>query len=532
MTQKNGYLLKIGRVKTPTLFLVVKRYLENTNFISTPFFIPKIKIRNSNNQVLIISYDDKFSTIDDAKFLESHIQSIGKTELIEIEEKEKETAAPALFNLAELQKQCNKQFGYTANETLAELQVLYENGYVSYPRTDSRYLNEEMQDEVFDTIEKIGNIFKCQNDILSLLLHKNLKPFNNEKVTDHHAIIPTIKFPIVESLTEKQKNIYYSIVTSFLQAFSSKEVKNITTYLFSVQDVDITFSAKGSVLTKAGFSQFKNLFFPKQSSSEEEQKEEKELPKFEKGLYTIEETEIQEGKTTPPPLLNDATLISLMENCGKDIDDKKLQEALKGKGIGTSATRGGIIEELVNGDYIVRKGKSLIPSRLGFEVVKALNGQKILSAELTGEWEEYISQVEKGTKDIEEFNTNIQDYTKEITHNILALPKLSYNPYETDHTCPLCNISRLLQNAKTYYCENPTCGYTLWKNYRSATITEKRLNDLFTKGLTTNVKLKSKDNKTYTVDLKMNSETKQIESIFNEKKPLSKFKKTNNNGTR
>lgn len=533
MTQKNGYLLKIGRVKTPTLFLVVKRYLENSNFKSTPFFIPKIKIENFNKQSLIISYDDRFKTIEEASKLESLIRTVGKTELIDIEAKEKTTAPPSLFNLAELQKQANKQFGYTANETLTELQVLYENGYVSYPRTDSRFLNEEMQEEVFETLEKIGNYFKCQDSVLPLLLQKNLKPFDNSKVTDHHAIIPTSKFPVLESLNEKQKNVYLMILTSFLQSFSTKEVRNVSVYTFTVENIDITFSAKGSVLINAGFTIFKDLFFPKKNTTNEneDEAEDKELPIFTKGFYPVLDVLIQEGKTAPPPLLNDASLISLMESCGKEIDDKALRDVLQGKGIGTSATRGGIIEELVNGDYIIRKGKSLIPSRLGFEVVKALNGQKICSAQLTGEWEDFISHVEDGSKSVEEFNHEIINYTKDITNNLLALPKLAYNPFETEHNCPLCSSAKLLQNKNTYYCENAACGYTIWKNYRFAIITEKRLRDLLTKGITTNVKCKSKDDKTYTVDLKLHPDTKQIESVFSNNKPISKFKKKTN-GTR
>lgn len=537
MTKNNGFLLRIGRVKTPTLFLVVKRFLENKGFKSQKFFIPKVTINSERGEVTA-NYQDKYFDPAEAQKLLDKILGVNDIMLRDIDKKEKSSAAPALFNLAELQKKCNRDFGYTADETLNYLQVLYEAGNVTYPRTDSRYLNDEMKEEVFKLIEDIGGFFNCQDLTVPLLLNKNLKPFNNEKVTDHHAIIPTTNMPILAQLDEKKKNVYLTILSSFLQAFSTKEVKNVTTYTFFVNGIEIPFLAKGSVVVNKGFTVFKDLFLEKkgtkntEDNDNEEEEQERQLPELQEGTYKIKNATITESQTTAPPLLNDASLITLMETCGKDIEDEELKEALKGKGIGTSATRGGIIKELVDGEYIERKGKTLLPTKLGFEVIKSLNGQKILSAELTGEWESAITDIENGKGNVNSFKENIKKFAYEITNQIKNSPKLAFNPNETTHSCPKCKKSKLLQNKFYYHCEDDQgCQYKLYKNFRGQNITEKRLAELLTKGKSPNAKCKTKDNKSYTIDLIFNRETNQIETQQKQSSPgigNSKFKSKKN----
>lgn len=536
MTKNNGFLLRIGRVKTPTLFLVVKRFLENKGFKTQKYFVPKVSVTSDSGDV-IATYQDKFFNQEEAINLLNIMLSNSKIDLQDIEKKETSSNPPALFNLAELQKKCNRDFGYTADETLTHLQVLYESGLVTYPRTDSRFLNEEMKDEVFKLIEDIGGFFNIQDLTVPLLLSKNIKPFNNEKVTDHHAIIPTVNLPILAQLDEKKKNVYLTILSAFLQAFGSKELKNVTTYTFFINGIEVPLIAKGSVVVNKGYTFFKDLFLDKRKSKEadediQDEEIEKQLPELQKGSYNYKNATLTESQTTAPPLLNDASLITLMETCGKDIQDEELKEALKGKGIGTSATRGGIIKELVDGEYIERKGKTLLPTKLGFEVIKSLNGQKILSAELTGEWESAITDIENGKGNPEEFRENIKSFAYEITQQIKSSPKLGFNPNETSHGCPQCKKGKLLQNKFYYHCEDDnTCKYKLYKNFRGQNITEKRLSDLLTKGISLSAKCKTQDNKPYTIDLVFNKETNQIEtqqkksgstSGFNKKKFKSK----------
>lgn len=516
MTKNNGFLLRIGRVKTPTLFLVVKRFMENKGFRPQPYFVPKVTVSTEKGNV-IATYQER--VIDKNKGEEIIKNAINqKTIRLEtIDKKEKSTAPPALFNLAELQKKCNKSYGYTADETLSTLQVLYEAGHVTYPRTDSRFLNEEMKTEVFELIEQIGGVFNCQDFTVPLLLDKNMKPFNNEKVTDHHAIIPTSKIPILTHLDEKKKNVYLTILSSFLQAFSSKELKNVTVYTFFIDGIQDPFQARGAVVVNKGFTIFKDFLSDKllkiEDEENENEEEDKQLPALEVGNYQIKDAVIVESQTTPPPLLNDASLITLMETCGKDIENEDLKDALKGKGIGTSATRGGIIKELVDGEYIERKGKILLPTKLGFEIVKALNGQKILSAELTGEWENAISNIELGKGNVEEFEQSIKKFAYEITEQIKGSPKLGFNPNETSQNCPKCKSNKLYQNKFFYYCvDDNTCQYKLYKNFRGQQITEKRLTELLTKGISPNAKCKTQEKKTYTIDLIFNRETFQIET--------------------
>ncbi|PWN62423.1 hypothetical protein C1631_022935 [Chryseobacterium phosphatilyticum] len=517
MTKNNGFLLRIGRVKTPTLFLVVKRFLENKGFKPQKFFVPKVSVISEKGDV-VATYQEKFFNQEEASHLLNIMSNNNRIDLREIEKKETSSTPPALFNLAELQKKCNKDFGYTADETLTYLQVLYESGFVTYPRTDSRFLNEEMKEEVFKLIEDIGVFFNIQDLTVPLLLHKSTKPFNNEKVTDHHAIIPTGNMPILAQLDDKKKNVYLTILSATLQSFGSKELKNVTTYTFFIDGIQIPFLAKGSVVINKGYTIFKDLFLEKTKSKVtdediESEESDKQLPELEKGNYNYKNAALTESQTSAPPLLNDASLITLMETCGKDIQDEELKEVLKGKGIGTSATRGGIIKELVDGEYIERKGKTLLPTKLGFEVIKSLNGQKILSAELTGEWESAITDIENGKGNAAEFQENIKSFAYEITQQIKSSPKLGYNPNETSHVCPQCKKGKLMQNKFYYHCEDDhNCKYKLYKNFRGQNITEKRLSDLLTKGISLSAKCKTQDNKSYTIDLIFNKETNQIET--------------------
>ena len=516
MTKSNGFLIKIGRVKTPTLFLLVRRFLENKRFVSTDFFTPSIHIQSDGKNITAKS-EERFEDKSTAQAIMQILAKASQAELTNIEEKSQNTSAPALFNLAELQKAANNSFGYTADETLSHLQQLYESGYVTYPRTDSRYLNEEMESQVFSLIEKAGSYFNVQDATIPLVIQKNKKPFDNSKVTDHHAIIPESKFPMLTELDDKKRNIYLTILTSFFKAFADKQVKNITTYTFSVNDIAFPFLAKGTVVVSKGFTVFdeflkghvKNV---KNYTENEEQKDNDEvLPILKEGFYPLAGTQLLEGKTTAPPLLTDASLIAQMETCGKDLDDEELKDALKGKGIGTSATRGGIIKELVDGDYILRKGKSLLPTRLGFEIIKTLNGSKILSPTLTGEWENAINKIELSQGDKHQFLKDIKVYTSEITQQLLTAPKLDYNPNATNEKCPKCN-SQILQNKYNYFCsQKDTCDFKLYKLFRNATITEKRLNELFTKNRISKLKLKTKEGKAYTVNVILNKQNYTLE---------------------
>lgn len=535
LSRKNGFPLKIGRVKTPTLFLVVKRYLENVKFVPTKFFIPKIKIETQDHNIQFITaqYDGKFEKHEEFQKIIANLYSQKKAELIKISTEEKRLATPKLYNLAELQKKANTVYGFTADETLNYLQSIYESGYVSYPRTDSQYLNKAMESDIEDILEIIDSIYAFGIDFKKYIVVSKNKSFNDSKVTDHHAIIPLKKTPVLSQLKEKEKKIYLLILISFLKAFSIPKISDFTLCEFSVKNINEKFLTKGNIVKEPGFSIFDDIL-KKQDSITLDDDEDKEdlvkIPPLEKGkIYFINDIIEYEGMTQAPPLLTDASLITQMETCGKNIEDEDLKEALKGKGIGTSATRASIIKELITSEYIERQKKSLVPTKLGFEIIKTLNGQKLLSPELTGEWEGQISLLEAKKISFEELKEKIKNYTKEVTEEIkLNTPKINFNPNKTSQVCPSCKTTELLQDKFKYQCENPQCNFILYKNFRGCIITEKRLSELFTKGISKGAKCKTQEGKSYTVDLIFDKSSMKINAQFdNSKSSKTKFNNKN-----
>lgn len=532
LSRKNGFPLKIGRVKTPTLFLVVKRYLENVKFVPTKFFIPKIKIETENALMpyIMAQYDGKFEKYEDFQKIIATLYSQKKTELVEISTEEKKQSTPKLYNLAELQKKANTMYGFTADETLNYLQSLYESGYVSYPRTDSQFLNEAMESDVENIIEVIDSIYAFGIDFKKYIIVSKNKSFNDSKVTDHHAIIPLKKTPVFSQLKEKEKKVYLLILISFLKAFSIPKISDFTLCVFSVKNINEKFLTRGNLIKEPGFSIFDDILKKQNATAledEEVNEEFSKIPSLEQGkIYLINDIVQYEGMTQAPPLLTDASLITQMETCGKNIEDEDIKEALKGKGIGTSATRASIIKELITSEYIERKKKTLVPTKLGFEIIKTLNGQKLLSPELTGEWEGQISLLEDKKITFEELHEKIRKYTKEVTQEIkLNVPKLDFNPNKTNQTCPSCKTTELLQDKFKYYCENSQCNFVLYKNFRGSIITEKRLSELLTKGISKAAKCKTQEGKAYTVDLIFDKTSMKINAQFdNSKSQKTKFK--------
>lgn len=538
LSRKNGYMLKVGRVKTPTLFLVVKRYLENVKFVPTKFFIPKLKIETQDKQIPLImaQLQSRFDNYVDFQKIVSNIYSQKKAELVDVLQEEKTTNPPKLYNLAELQKKANIKYGFTADETLNFLQKLYESGFVSYPRTDSQYLNSEMEPEVKNTVDVLEATYKLDIDFQKYISIAGNKSFNDKKVTDHHAIIPLKTPPILTQLDEKEKKIYLLILTAFLKAFSIAKIIDSVVYSFSIKNIPDLFYSKGATVKELGFTIF-DIILNSSPGDENETPDEKDaaeenqkIPNMEIGkVYLIQDVVQHEGWTQPPSLLTDATLISQMENCGKDIQDEELKEALSGKGIGTSATRSAIIKELVTSEYIERKKKTLVPTKLGFEIIRTLNGQKLLSPELTGEWESQITQLENEKIDFEELKAKVVQYTKEVTEQIIVKsPKIDYHPNKTKELCPGCKVANLLQDKFKYYCENSSCDFTMYKNFRGQQITEQRLRDLLSKGISKNAKCKTQDNKSYTIDIVFSRTDMKLKGEFDNSK-INKNTKFNSN---
>lgn len=537
LSRKNGFFLKIGRVKTPTLFLVVKRYMENVRFVAMKFYIPKIKIQTGNKEMPIIlaQFHTKCENYEEFQRIVAILFSQKKTELVDITKEERIQNPPNLFNLAELQKKANNKYGFTADDTLNLLQKLYEAGHVSYPRTDSQYLNNVMENEISSIINIIDETFKFDIDFKKYITVSNNKSFNDKKVTDHHAIIPLKKTPLLSQLSDKESKIYLLVLSAFLKAFSVPSINDLTVYSFSVKNISDLFFTKGVKIREVGFTIFDTIINEKNTNvseliDEESQENEITLPPMEIGnIYYISDVIQYEGLTQAPPLLTDATLITQMETCGKTIEDQALKNALTGKGIGTSATRASIIKELVSSEYIERIKKTLVPTKLGFEIIRTLNGHKLLSPELTGEWESQITFLENNEITFEILKEKIINYTKVITKEIISkAPKIDYHPNQTKELCPACKTTNLLHDKYKYFCANSACSFVMFKNFRGQQITEKRLHDLLTKGISKNAKCVTQANKSYTADMIFSREDFKINIQFDN----SRQKKNKNYGSR
>ena len=531
----NGFTIRLGRVKTPTLFLVVKRYLENKQFKPQKYFVPAIKLYNSkNNTELIANYEDSIFNDDELFKLLGYIEASKEAKLIDILKEEKKESSPKLFDLGAAQKLANQKFGFTADQTLSLIQSLYEKGIVTYPRTDSNYLNEEMEMEVWERIQELGKEYNLTSYTNELLNNQVKTSFNNSKVTDHHAIIPDKNIPNLSNLIDTERKMYVLIMIQFFKAFSQPLIKDVTTYEFSVNRVDIPFISKGVLIKQKGFKSYDSVFNNLLGNSKQEDDIEevsndelKLLPEFDLGTYPITDILKVEKITKAPPLLTDATLIGQMETCGKEVEDENLKEALKGKGIGTPATRSEIIKELIESNYVERNKKNLLPTKFGFEIVKALNGQKILSPQLTGEWEYKLSLIEKGEYNKDLFFEEIKDYTKLITNDILnKTQKLDYNPYKTelDLCCPKCK-SKLIEEKFNFLCSNKSCELKIQKIICNHQIKEKELKILLNGQAVKNVKLKNKEGKSFTSNLILDNDFK-IQFQFEENK--KSFKKNKN----
>jgi len=508
-----GLFLSLGRVQTPTLALIVKRTFNNKNFKPVDYFNINLKI-TKDSSFYNLSYKDKFDQKNEAQIILENITN--KVNVTDVIYKEKKETTPLLFDLTSLQMEANKIFGYSAQDTLNLTQALYEkHKALTYPRTDSKYLSDDMHQIVHNTIKSITT-----NDISSAIKgFDNKKPFNNNKVTDHHAIIPTGNENL-SNLKETELNIYNLVKNRFLAAFDEPCIKNITTITFDSSSVS-PFTLKGTVIKTIGWRKFNN------SKSEDVI-----LPNFKIGEeLPIISKEVVTKQTTPPPLLNDSSLLKLMETAGKEIEDEELADALKEKGIGTPATRASTIEVLIKREFVSRDKKYLMPTKLGIDLIKSVLKAKaeIVSPKLTGEWEYKLKLIEKGELSYENFKTNVTQFTRDLTLKTINAGKyMTYDPDINLPICPKCKKGKIKNSKKSFYCTNYNninlkCTFTIWKNIAGKNVSENVIKQLINKGVTSEIKgFKSKAGKSFAAKLKLDTDFKVI-FMFNENKK-SKFK--------
>lgn len=465
----------VGRVQTPVLGFVVNRYEENMNFVPETYFTVSAALDNNT----IPQHETKFKTRKEATELAQEIE--GKQAVCSDKEvKQLKEESPLPFDLPSLQREANKKFGLFAQQTLDITQELYEkHKVVTYPRTDSRYLSDDMLQGMDDLIEKAMGI--CEISNAQELNPKGNKVFNNNKVTDHHAIIPTGTAP--NGLSQDQENIFFLISLQFCATFFPDCLKTATKYVFSISEKE--FIAKGTVINVQGWREI---------LGHSNNKDQATLPDLEKGSVSlVKKGNVEEKQTRTKPLHTDSSLVEAMKLAGTQLDEKEHQKILKGEGIGTAATRGSIIETLIKREYIVRQKKHLIPTETGSKVYQSLANIDISSPVLTAKWEQKLKDIESGELQYSRFMEALRKETERLTEDVLrAGQTINFSTVFFD--CPTCN-NPMQDRGKAYSCE---CGLVMWKSMADKKIPEAAFKALAEKGRTGLVKgFKSKEGKPF-----------------------------------
>lgn len=407
-----GNVLSIGRVQTPTLALIVQRHFEIENFKPEDYW----ELRTLYRGVIFNAISGKFSTPEDA---ETTLETIKTHPMVikDVQKKKGKEAPPRLFDLTSLQVECNKKWGWTADETLRLIQSLYEKKVTTYPRVDTTYLSDDIYSKVPGILRNMTPYANLTAGLLATKLPKSKKVFDNSKVTDHHAIIPTGQSPTM--LIGNERQLYHLIALRFIAAFYP-DCKFLSTTV--VGEVDKTgFKATGKLIEDLGW---RVLYDNSGSSTSEDGKEDvsddKILPDFSVGESGPHEPSSQKRTTQPPKYYTEGTLLRAMESAGKTVDDEDLREAMKENGIGRPSTRAAIIETLFKRRYIYRNRKSIMAAQAGIDLIATINEDLLKSAKLTGLWENKIRKIERGEYSAADFISELKVLISQIVINVLS----------------------------------------------------------------------------------------------------------------
>lgn len=444
-----GQTLSVGRVQTPTLALLVSRRKEIESFIPEPYW----ELKTTYRSVLFHAAKGRYTDREEALAAIEQIRE-GLFEITSIEGKKGKDLPPYLFDLTGLQVECNKKFGLSAEETLHTVQTLYERKLTTYPRVDTVCLPEDIYPKAPDILKGLKGYEPYVQTLLQSKLRKSKKVFDNSKITDHHAIIPTGQ--PATTLSASEEKVYDLIVRRFLAAFYPDCLFNTTTVLGQVEQ--IPFKATGKVITQEGW----RILFAKPSAEEKEEEEsateeeERSLPLFEVGEQGEHLPDLQEKQTLPPKQYTEATLLRTMETAGKLTEDESLRSALKENGIGRPSTRASIIETLLKRGYVEKKRKALIATDLGVRLIDLVKSDLLKSVELTGLWERKLRQIEKLQLPAASFIDELKSMVHQVVTDAFATPAPASSPASDTELfsihCPLCQEGHLLRGRTAYGC--------------------------------------------------------------------------------
>ena len=452
---KDRQVLSIGRVQTPTLALVVKRQAEIEHFVPKTYWELKTKYRDTIFSAQLPAEEGEYA-IATQEYGQQLLDAV-KDQLFTVTSvtKKKGTEfAPRLFDLTSLQVECNKKFSFSADQTLKIIQSLYEKRVTTYPRVDTTFLSDDIYPKVPATLNGIKDYFPQVTPLLSLKadgkktqtsLPKSKKVFDNKKVTDHHAIIPTGQRP--DNLTADERKVFDLVALRFIAAFYPDCEIATTTVLAKAGEID--FKVTGKEILKQGW----RSVFSDSVQDEKDDAEQKILPAFVEGESGPHSPELQEKTTQPPKFYTEATLLRAMETAGKTVDNDELRDALKENGIGRPSTRAAIIEKLYQRKYIVLKGKSIHATEIGIDLIKKIISPLLKSAELTGLWEKKLREIERGEYTAQQFLDELKSMTTEVVREIKS--------NKAGLICPVCRKGTIIRGNTRYGCSRwrEGCNY-------------------------------------------------------------------------
>ena len=474
---KSRQVLSIGRVQTPTLALVVKRQAEIERFVPKTYWELKTLYRDTLFTAQLPAEEDEYAitSLEQGERLVAAIKDNPLT-ITSVEKKKGTESAPKLFDLTSLQVECNKKFSFSADQTLKLIQSLYEKRVTTYPRVDTTYLPDDLYPKVPATLQGIKDYFPQIAPLLGLKadggksetsLRKSKKVFDNKKVTDHHAIIPTGQRP--DNLTKEERKVFDLVALRFIAAFYPDcEVSNTTVMAEVTANADFSpadsaqmqkeetysFKVTGRQVLKAGW---REVFAGEKvnedtDSPDNEEAASKSLPAFVKGESGAHTPRLQEKTTTPPKYYTEATLLRAMETAGKTVDDEELRDAMKENGIGRPSTRAAIIEKLYQRNYIVKQGKSLRATDIGVELIHTIISPLLKSAELTGRWEKKLREIERGEYTAQQFLDELKQMTGEVVREVKT--------NKAGMLCPVCRKGVVVRGHTRYGCSRWREGCT------------------------------------------------------------------------
>jgi DNA topoisomerase-3 len=546
-----GGVVSLGRVQTPTLGILATREREIAEFVPETYFLVSADFAtpdDSGREWQGMWFDHEKPAVDKrANWLASADAAqevldrvIGKAGIVEQLEIKKQNERPALlYDLTSLQRDANRRFGYSARRTLNAAQALYEQHKVlTYPRTNSRYLSTDMIPELqqraanFTEIPVYREAAKYVAGLSELPLERIV---DDKKVDDHHAIIPTEQVAKIDKLRDDEKRIYDLVVRRYLAAFHPTARYELTTIITAVEEH--RFRSKGRVLIEPGWKAVYGLSAdaPPEDGQEPDEKEKVNLPKLEQGeAAQCLRAEQEEKQTKPPARYTEGTLLSAMETAGKLVDDDKMREAMKERGLGTPATRAQIIELLVNRQYIQREGKNLRVTSKGMKLIEILEGHPLTSPEMTGNWEKQLRDIEHGDLSGDAFMKEIVDFTEQTVEKIMEIDRERLRMQRAVlGPCPRCAAAgreeMIRENARAFGCtswkskEETGCGFVIWRTIAGRQLMPDEARELLENRVTSEELqgFRSRAGKPFKAKLRLTEEDK-VEFVFDGPAPGSK----------